>query len=167
MKTRSLLAFFAIAGSSIIPALAADDRTASGILSDPYTYENKPVTLDVAVVRPVHFQSPLPQLAFFRAMTMDRSSRKPSGEIMVVVAADQSEKFAKKYGTEFTRFQSTPLKGTLLASPGREEGRGKVWLIDTTGQAAELIQQKKLAISDDGNGGPGGPHKRGPGPRGN
>jgi len=171
MNTRSLLAVVTLTASLSTLAVASDARTASGILSTPYTYENQPVTLDVAMVRPAHTQSPIPQLAFFHVMTIDRTDRKPAGEILVSVPAEQAEKFAKKYGTDFTRFESNALKGTLLASPGREGGQGKIWFVDMSGQAAELIQQKKLTLADDEGGkGPGnrpGFAHRGPGQRGN
>lgn len=153
-----------------IPLLQASDskRTAEYIFTTPTDFEGKEVTLDVSFVKPVPWKSPVAELAFYHAMTIDRQDYKPGGTILVAVAATDSAKFAKKYGLDFEgRRNSNQLKGTLVASPGREGP--KVWILDTTGKVADLIKAKKLQIQDDeggGGGGPGGPghHPRRPMP---
>lgn len=160
-----LLTALLFAGAS---ALHAGDskRTAEYILTTPTEFEGKEVTLDVAFVKPVHWKSPAPELAFFHALTMDRSDNRPGGGIMVAIPAADAAKFAKKFGTDFDgRNDMDTLRGTLIAAPGKGP-RPRVWLIDTTGKVAELVKQNKLAIDEDEEGGvPNGPGPRGPGPR--
>ena len=168
MKTLIYLPLLLLA--AVAPLLHASEskRTAEYILTTPTDFEGKAVTLDVAFVKPVHWKSPNPELAFFHAMTLDRLNHKPGGEILVVIPSTDAAKFAKKYGTSFEgRNESNSLQATLIAAPG---GRmhAKVWILDTTGKVADLVTQNKLAIVEDegggaGGGGPGGP---GPGPRG-
>ncbi|MEI6279797.1 MAG: hypothetical protein WCQ16_10530 [Verrucomicrobiae bacterium] len=158
---------------ALAPLLHASDskRTADYLLITPTAFEGKEVTLDVSFVKPAHWKSPVPELAFFHALTMDRQDRKPGGEILVVVASETAAKFAKKYGTDFEgRNESNSLKGIFLSAPGGNH-RGKAWLVDTTGKVADLIKQHKLLIEDDGGGlgaggggRPGGPGHPGPGP---
>src|SRR5690606_7194683 len=80
---------------------AESKRTAEYILSDPAAYQNKEVTLDVAFVKPVHWVSPFAGMAFFQAMTIDRTDKKMGGVILVAIPAVDAAKFAKKYGTDF------------------------------------------------------------------
>ncbi|MFZ4776654.1 MAG: hypothetical protein ACOYM3_14880 [Terrimicrobiaceae bacterium] len=150
------------------PLLQASDskRTAEYIMATPTDFEGKEVSLDVAFVKPVHWKSPIPELAFFRAMTIDRQDKKPGGHILVIIPAADAGKFSKKYGMDFEgRNESNSLRGTFLAAPGGKDGHRRVWMIDTTGQAAELIKAKKLEINDEGDGdmGEGGPGPGGPG----
>ena len=158
--------------AAVAPLLHASDskRTAEYILTTPADFEGKEVTLDVAFVKPVHWKSPNPELAFFHAMTIDRLNHKPGGEILVAIPSTDAAKFAKKFGTSFERRnESDSLQATLVAAPG---GRmhAKVWILDTTGKVADLVKQDKLAIVEDEGGGPGprgpgfqGPRKPGPG----
>jgi len=155
------------------PLLQASDskRTAEYILTTPSDFEGKEVTLDVAFVKPVQWKSPVPELAFFRALTIDRQDKKPGGHILVIIPAADAAKFAKKYGTDFEgRNESNTLRGTFLAAPGGKERHRRVWMIDTTGKAAELIKANKLEVNDEGEmmgegGGPGGPGGPGHHPR--
>lgn len=139
---------------------AESKRIAEYILSDPTTYENKEVTLDVAFVKPVHWVSPYAGIAFFRAMTIDRTDKKPGGGILVAVPAVDAAKFAKKYGTDFDgRYDKETLRGIFLAAgSGRHR---KIWLVDTTGKLSEMIAAQKKdfpeeALNDDLGGGPKG-----------
>jgi hypothetical protein len=165
MKTPSFLRCLAVVllGTSGL-SHADSKRTAEYLLSSPTQHEGQSVTVDVAVVQPVRFKSPFPELAFFHAMTIDRSDRKPGGVIMVAVPAEDGPKFAKKYGTDFEgRNDSDQLKGTLVAS-----GPRRIYVIDTSGQLQKLQEERKQALPDDAlmNGpvGPKGP-RGGPGPR--
>jgi hypothetical protein len=159
MKTLHYLPLVLLAAAA--PMLQASDskRTAEYILTTPADFEGKEVNLDVAFVEPVHWKSPVPELAFFRAMTLDRRDYKPGGHILVVIPSADAAQFAQKYGTDFkARNRSTPLKGTLVAAPG---GRmhAKIWIVDTTGKVLDLVAQNKLNIENDGGpGGGAGPH---------
>lgn len=131
---------------------AESKRTAEYLLISPSDHQDKDVTVDVALVRPVQWVSPAPEFAFFRAMTIDRSDRKAGGEILVAVPASGAAAFARKYGTDFEgRYESDSLKGTFL-SIGRAENRegGRLWIIDTTGNLAKAIADKKLTLPTDG-----------------
>lgn len=144
-------------------AQAESKRTAEYYLTTPATFEGKEVTLDVAMVKPVQWKSPLPEIAFFHAATIDRVDRKPGGEIMVAIPSANAEAFARKYGTEFKgRNDMTPLKGILTAVGGGQEGRHpKMWIIDATdGLLQKAIAEKRLNFPEEagrpGQGGGGG-----------
>jgi hypothetical protein len=163
MKTRSTLLAVVLALSA--PQLHAGDseRTADHILTTPSQFEGKQVELDVAFVQPVKRKSPVAELAFFRAFTMDRKDRKPGGAILVAVLASEAEGFSKKYGTDFEgRYEKDTLTGTLMAAPGRSP-REQVWLVDTTGRAAELLKEARANLADEeaGERGAGGERGRG------
>ena len=144
MKTLHYLPLVLLA--AVAPLIHASDskRTAEYILTTPADFEGKEVTLDVAFVKPVHWKSPVPELAFFHAMTLDLRDYKPGGEILVVIPSEDASRFAQRYGTDFkTRTFSNVLKGTLVAAPG---GRmHKIWILDTTGKITDLVKQNKLA----------------------
>jgi hypothetical protein len=138
---------------STVVASADSKRTAEFILSDPKAYQDQPVTLDVAMVKPVRWISPLPEIAFFHALTIDRSDKEPGGGILVAVPSGDSAKFAKKYGTDFDgKRSSTTLRGTFIAVGGRDHGHRGVWVVDTTGKLDSLIKERKATLPDDGNG---------------
>jgi len=175
MKLRYLLLPVLLA--ALPPMLHAADskRTAEYYLITPTDFEGKEVTLDVAFVKPTHWKSPIPELAFFYALTLDRRDNRFGGGILVAIPSGDAEKFAKKYGTDFEgRSESNTLKGMFMAAPGGKDRHGKVWLVDTTGKVAELIKQRRLTIEEGedgagfGPGGPGGPGGQwgpgGPGP---
>jgi hypothetical protein len=156
---------------STVAASADSKRTAEFLLSDPKAYQDKEVTLDVAMVKPVRWISPLPEIAFFHALTIDRSDKKPGGGILVAVPSGDSAKFAKKYGTDFDgRNSSTPLRGAFIAVGGHEGKRRGVWVVDTTGRLDLLIKERKAFLPDDaadeqkGEGRPRGPRPQ-PGPQ--
>ena len=165
MKLHSTLcATVLLVFGSAAASLAADSkRTAEFLLSSPLNHEGKEVTVDVALVKPVNWKSPFPELTFFQAMTMDRSDYKPGGVILVAVATEKSAAFAKKYGTDFEgRRDTDSLKGLFMVS-----GRRKIWVIDTTGQLEKLQTERKVSLPDEAAGPhmggefPGGP--KGPG----
>ncbi len=166
MKTpKSLSIAFASALCLAGSVVAAESKhTAEYFLTTPAEFENKEVSLDVAFVKPVRWKSPIPELAFFHAMTVDKIDKKPGGTILVVVPAENAEKFAKKYGMDFDgRSDADSLKGTLIASPQRGP---KVWLLDTTGEAQALFEKYKAEIIDEGGdmgGRPGPGGRRGQG----
>jgi len=169
MKTAIALAAL-LATASL--ASADSKRTAEYILTDPTTHQDTEVTLDVAFVKPVHFVSPFPELAFFHALTMDRTDKRPGGGILVAIPAEQATAFAKKYGTDFDgRSDMDTLRGTLVAAgPGP---RGKIWLVDNSGKFLQLTEERKKNLPEEaaemadfggGAGVPAGPGPRGPGP---
>lgn len=148
MKTHHLLPLVLALSA---PWLLADSkRTAEHVLATPSDYAGKEITLDVAFVKPVQWKSPVPELAFFYALTIDRSDDRPGGHLLVAIPASEAGAFAKKYGMDFDgRNDRDTLRGVFLAAPGREEKR-RIWFVDTTGQAFELIKAKKLELVDDG-----------------
>jgi hypothetical protein len=166
MKTSPrLLAFSALVVLGLSSTTYAESkRTAEYLLISPAEHLNKDVTLDVAMVRPVPWVSPAKDIAFFRAMTIDRSDRRAGGDILVAVPASEAASFARKYGTDFEgRWESDMLKGTFLSATRGDGGtRGPgLWLVDTTGKLADLIATKQFALPGEGK-----LAEAGPGPRG-
>ena len=165
-----------LAAAAPLVQASESKRTADYILTTPTDFEGKEVTLDVSFVKPPHSKSPVPELAFFHVMTMNRIDYRPAGMILVAIASEDAAKFAKKYGTSFQgRDLTHPLTGTLISTPGHgPDQNGRMWLVDTTGKAAGLIKDKKFEGLDGGGpeggmeGGKGdrpfGPKRRGPGP---
>lgn len=150
MKTASLLNLFLVASFAPLAHAADSKRTAEYIIANSAEYEGKEVTLDVAFVKPVQWKSPVEDLAFFHAGTIDRRDFKRGGHILIAIPAENAASFSRKYGMDFEgRNDSDILRGTLLAGPGHR-GRGRVWFIDTSGRAAELIKAKKIELQDDG-----------------
>jgi hypothetical protein len=154
-------------------AHAESKRVAEFLLSDPNAYEGKEVTLDVSFVQPVRWVSPFPEIAFFQAMTIDRTDKKGGGGILVAVPAEASAKFAKKYGTDFDgRYDKDTLRGVFIAAGGGRHR--KIWMVDTTGKLLELMATRKKdlpegAQGDDSLGGAKGSKGKGHGhggPRG-
>lgn len=128
-------------------ANAESKRTADFLRLAPQTHENKEVTVDVSMVKPVHWKSPLEDVSFFHALTIDRTVHKGGGTILVAVPTADAEKFAKKYGTNFEgRNDMDKLTGTFILVSGK--GASGLWLIDTTGKLAQLIKDKKLQMPD-------------------
>jgi hypothetical protein len=126
---------------------AQSKRTADFLRLAPQTHEDKEVTVDVSMVKPVLWKSPLEDVSFFHALTIDRTVHKGGGTILVAVPAADAEKFAKKYGTTFDgRNDKDKLTGTFILVSGR--GPSGFWLIDTTGKLAQLIKDKKLQMPD-------------------
>lgn len=150
MKTYHLaLVVAAVLGFSST-GYADSKRTAEYLLTSPSSHKDTDVTVDVALVKPVNWVSPVADTSFFRVVTLDRSDRKFGGEILVAVPSGEAERFAKKYGTDFEgRYESDSLKGTFL-SAGRKDG-GNFWLIDTTGKLKDAIAAKKLELPNEGN----------------
>jgi hypothetical protein len=131
---------------------AGSKRTADYLRLDPTSHLDKEVTLDVSMVKPVHWKSPVEGVAFFHALTVDRTEDKSGGSILVAVPAADAEKFAKKYGTTFeSRNDKNRLKGTFILVSGK--GASGLWIIDTTGKIAQLIKDGKLDMPADAKGG--------------
>jgi len=148
--------------SATLTAGTPSKKTAKYILSLPSQYEGKEVQLDVAMVKPIHRKIRVSELAFFHAMTYDKANKSPGGEILVAILASDAEKFVKKYGLDREGKKNpdtTLLKGTFMTMPGGlgkrggPDGRcgplGRIWFVDTTGKAAELIKANKLSMDDD------------------
>lgn len=164
MKTH-LIPLLALSACLAVPLHAADSkRTAEYVLANFADYEGKEVTLDVAFVKPVHWKSPNPEFAFFRAFTMDRLDDKPGGGILVAIPAEDASKFSKKYGMDFEgRKESDTLRGVFLAAPARAGKHPRVWIVDTTGKIPGLVKGQQFELPADaedggpGEGGGGGP----------
>lgn len=126
---------------------ADTNRTADFLRINPQNHLDKEVTVDVSMVKPVHWKSPLPDVAFFHALTIDRTEDKAGGSILVAVDAAEAGKFAKKYGTNFEgRNDKDKLTGSFILVSGN--GASGLWIIDTTGRIAQLIKEKKLVLPD-------------------
>jgi len=159
MKTLPILSLLLFVSSAPFGRAADSKRTSEYIIANSADYEGKEVSVDVAFVKPVQWKSPIADLAFFHALTIDRRDHKPGGHILVAVPAADSGSFAKKYGLDFDgRSDSDTLRGKFLASPG-ERGRASIWLIDTTGKAADLIKSKKLELKEEGDENQGPPRR--------
>lgn len=153
MKATHILTMVLLA-ASVPLSLAGDSKhTAEYIIANSSEFEGKEVKLDVSFVKPVQWESPMPELAFFHVITIDNRDEKAGGSILVAVKAAESGSFAKKYGMDFDgRRDSDPLRGVLMAAPGRgpaQQVRAGIWFIDTTGTAAELIKNKRLELIED------------------
>lgn len=144
---KSILSTIGLAILGFVTAsYGSDKRTADYFLTSPVAHEGEDITVDVAFVKPIHWTSPFPEIAFFHSVTIDRSDYKAGGTILVAVPAKDAEAFAKKYGTDMRR-DADALKGKFLsAGSGGPGGGGKIWLLDTTGQLTDLIAQRKLEI---------------------
>lgn len=166
MKTH-LLPLLALSVCLVSPLHAADSkRTAEYILANSADFDGKEVTLDVGFVKPVHWKSPDPTFAFFRAFTMDRMDDKPGGFILVAIPAADAPKFSKKYGMDFDgRKDFDTLRGVLIAAPARGGKRGQAWLVDTTGQLPELFKSHKFQLPAEAEGGGPGEGELGGGPK--
>lgn len=129
---------------------AQSKRTADYLRLAPQTHADKEVSVDVSLVKPVRWKSPLEDVAFFHALTIDRTTDKGGGIILVAVPVADAEKFTKKYGTTFDgRNDKDKLTGTFLLVSGK--GPSGLWLIDTTNKLAQLINDKKLQMPEDAN----------------
>lgn len=141
------------------PLRAESKHTAEYFLTTPGQFVDQTISLDVAFVKPVHWVSPNADFQFFHAMTIDRTDKKPGGEILVAVKTTDAAAFARKYGTDFDgKNDSNPLKGQFLA--GGEKGRMRVYLVDATGELKSLIESGDLQLPapPEGDGGErGGP----------
>ncbi|MBT8037570.1 MAG: hypothetical protein KJO21_08505 [Verrucomicrobiae bacterium] len=141
LSTTALFLF----GSTGISSAADSKRTANYILSMPESYEGKTVTLDVAAVRPVKWKSPIPELAFFHATTVDRRSDRFGGVILVAVPKEDSAAFVKKYGlTVENRNDKDTMKGLLIPS-----GRHRAWVVDQSGILADILKKGNIDLPND------------------
>lgn len=164
MKTAA--SFLLVTLAMVTQTFADSKRTAEYLLSDPCAHQDEEVTLDVAFVKPVHWVSPFQEIAFYHAATLDRSDRKRGGTILVAVPAEDSSKFAKKYGMDFEgKSESDMLKGVFMIAGDGDKTRGRrgIWVIDTTGQLAQLISERKRGLPVEAEMQPMGPGRPGPG----
>ena len=171
---------------------ASNPMGADEILVSPWDYEGQSISLNVVCVKPANFQSPLPDIIFYHAMTM-ASTRKPGGEILIAVPKDSSSQFASLFGMD-PHGGTRILTGTLLlghhphpphqgppdaaepapsvtgtsgtSSSGNPPARQRsgVWFVDYKGLSSELLSNNPDIQIPDGPGGPGGhPFPEGPG----
>lgn len=154
MKTTHILTLAFLAISAPLSMAGNSKHTAEYIIANSADYEGKEVELDVSFVKPAQWKSPIPELAFFHVVTIDRRDQKMGGSVLVAVKSAEAGSFAKKYGMNFDgRRDSDSLRGVFLAAPGRgpySKARARVWFVDTTGTAVELIKAKKLELEEDG-----------------
>lgn len=128
-------------------------QTANQILANPDKYKGADVNLDVALLRPIRWDSPNKDFAIFHALTYDRRENAPGGEILLVAPESSRDQLVRRYGVTLDgRMRSastTRLRGTLQSTRGDDGG---LFYIDLTGgAAAELIKDHALKISPPGS----------------
>jgi len=127
MKTTcSLLAGLALLlGAGSLHAATPDG--ADSYLVSPWDYEGHTIRLNVVFVRPANFESPLPDIIFYHAMT-ETLDHRPGGEILIAVPKKDSEHFARFYGMDGRNRNMHILSGTLLVAhhhhPHRDHPEG-------------------------------------------
>jgi len=108
--------------------------------------------LDVAFLRPVRWKSPNPEIAFFLAVTKDRTNGHAGGSILVSIPAAEVEKFCRKYGLIESKKNTDTLKGVFMSAKVRTGKRGNgIWVLDTTGRLQDLFKTGNFEFPD-GNG---------------
>lgn len=134
----------------LLPAvLLGSEKTANGILANPAKNENQSVSLDVAFLRPVRWSSPVPDVAFFYAMTYDRRNRSFGGGILLAAPEADRESLIRRYGVTRDGGQRSPASTTtlraVLRSTGETGQQGRsLWFLDQTeGEVSEAIKQKR------------------------
>ncbi len=138
--------------------LAAD--TANQILANPDKYKGKEVSLDVALLRPIRWASPVDDFAIFHAMTYDKREKAPGGEILIVVPESSREELVRRYGVAVDgnrrNVSTRSLRGNLQTTRG---GAGGLFYLDLTdGAAAEIITEQAVKIRPRAHSArPGGP----------
>lgn len=142
---------------------ASSKKTADYVILNSQELEGKSVTLDVIGVRPMRMISPIPEVALFHAMTFDDREDKYGGSILVAVPANQSVKFAEKFGSDNPRSKRTEkMNGVLIPSPGPKDRKERFWMIDYEGLSAAVLANHADAIIPDEK--PEGEHPRPPRP---
>lgn len=158
MKIQTLVSAVALTlfGVMGVSSAAESKRTVNYILSKPESFEGKEVTLDVAAVKPVKWKSPIPELMFFHALTLDRIDDKPGGTILVAVNKADSEAFIKKYGLNVDgRNDRDTMKGVLITVR-----KNNLWIVDHSGKLADILKEKEIDLPKEVAGDFGGPEDR-------
>jgi len=148
MKTYSPLLAVATLVCLAFPE-AAFARTANHILANPDQHHEKTVTVDVAYLRPVRWKSPVPEVAFFHAITYDKRAKSPGGAILLAFPESSRESMIRRYGVVRdgnARVVGTkPLRATLRnMGEGRRRG---IWYLDQTeGSLNEALKANHAKI---------------------
>ncbi|MCC6355927.1 MAG: hypothetical protein IT577_18725 [Verrucomicrobiae bacterium] len=121
---------------------AASAESANHYLANPEQWEGKQIKLDVRVVRPVPWQSPVEDLRFFHAFTEDKKQNALAGMILIAVPATDVKKFTDEYSLSATR-ASESLRGILRSTPTRNAKRPRVFFVDYAGRCADIIAKHK------------------------
>ncbi len=133
--TRTLTLILAV---SLGAAPLAPAESANHYLADPGKYEGKQVKLDVRVVRPVPWTSPIEAIRFFHAFTEDKKRNALAGVILVAVPASEVDRFTDEYSMSATR-RSETLRGVFRSMPTRSTRKPRVYLIDYQGRCADIL----------------------------
>jgi hypothetical protein len=123
---------------------ARHPNTAEWYLANASDYEGKEITLDVAMVKPAHWKSPDPGIAFFHALTFDKKEDQRGGAILMMVPDSLRGKIVKKYEMNVDRGNldnTDRLKGVLRVIPRKRPGKG-LYVLDYEGLAWPLIKDK-------------------------
>lgn len=123
-------------------AVAASAESANHYLANPEKYEGKQVKLDVRVIRPVPWKSPVEDIRFFHAFTEDKKQNALAGVILVAVPATEAEKFTGEYSLSATT-KSETLRGVFRSMPTRNKRVPRAYLIDYEGRCTDIIAKYK------------------------
>lgn len=143
------LALATLVGTSAI----APAESANHYLATPEKFEGKTVKLDVRVIRPVPWTSPVDEIRFFHAFTEDKKQNALAGVILIAVPTPRVEKFTDDYSMSATR-KSETLRGVLLSVPTRSKKKPSVYIIDYEGLCADIIAKRKGITLDADSGTP-------------
>lgn len=127
-----------IAIAILFAAAAAYGESANYYLATPEKYEGKNIKLDVRVVRPVHWTSPVEGIRFFHVFTEDKRHNALAGAMLVAVAAGQAEKFVDEYGLRATTASET-MRGVLRSALTQKKGGSKLYFVDYEGKCADIL----------------------------
>ena len=173
---------------------AATPDGADAYLVSPWDYEGHTIRLNVVSVRPANFESPIPDIMFYHAMT-ETLEHKPGGEMLICVPKDESEHFARFFGMDPRNRNVRILSGTFRLAhhhhphkdhPGDQNDNaaapvvsgtnaddrheGGVWFVDYKGLDKDILDKNPDLELPQGGGpgdhhdGPGGGNGGGPGP---
>lgn len=117
----------------------ASSESANHYLAAPEKYEGKTIKLDVRVVRPVPWTSPVEGVRFFYAFTEDERHNALAGGILVAVPATESEKFVDEFSLRATA-KSETLRGVFRSAPTRKQGV-RVYFVDYEGRCNDLLSK--------------------------
>jgi len=133
-RTFQWVAFATLAATS-----SARPESANHYLAAPEKYEGKTIKLDVRVVRPVPWTSPVEGVRFFFAFTEDKRHNALAGGILVAVPATESEKFVDEYSLRATANSET-LRGVFRSAPTRKEDV-RVYFVDYEGRCNDFLSK--------------------------
>ncbi|HPA16602.1 MAG TPA: hypothetical protein PLU30_02555 [Verrucomicrobiae bacterium] len=147
MRATCRLPFPLTVAAILCAAPTAHPESANHYLASPEKYEGKSVKLDVRVVRPVRWTSPLEGIRFFHAFTEDKQHNALAGAILVAVPSSAAERFVGEYSLSATAHSET-LRGILRSVSTRNKRVPRVYLVDYGGQCADILAKNRGVALD-------------------